>query len=87
VRGVIDALAANWRDPGINYVPSHLPEAGLLALDSNKARSALSWSPPWNLDETLRRTAEWYRAFYEQPESIVDVTRAQLSNYRAGLVA
>jgi CDP-glucose 4,6-dehydratase len=32
-------------------------------LDSAKARRVLGWSPRWSLDDGLRATIEWYRAF------------------------
>ncbi len=36
-------------------------EAGLLALDNSKARSVLGVSPRWKLDESIRRSLNWYR--------------------------
>ncbi len=36
-------------------------EAGYLVLDSGKARSELGYYPRWRLQETVRRTMEWYR--------------------------
>lgn len=38
-------------------------EAHLLSLDSARARRELEWSPRWSMEETLRRTTDWYRAF------------------------
>lgn len=38
------------------------PEAGLLRLDSTKARLHLGWRPRLSLQTALRMTAEWYRA-------------------------
>jgi CDP-glucose 4,6-dehydratase len=42
---------------------STLHEAGLLHLDINKALSALSWQPQWNIDETVEATINWYKSF------------------------
>jgi len=47
-------------------------EAGLLMLDSTKAKSVLGWSPTWNIEETVRYTIEWYRLFIENNEVITD---------------
>jgi CDP-glucose 4,6-dehydratase len=43
---------------------TRLHEAHLLRLDCSKARTQLGWSPRWNLDQSLARTVEWYKAFY-----------------------
>ena len=38
-------------------------EAGLLALDSAKARDRLGWLPRWDAAEAIRRTLDWHRAW------------------------
>lgn len=38
-------------------------EAGLLALDSSKARQRLGWRPHWSLHEALARTVQWHQAW------------------------
>jgi len=38
-------------------------EAGLLTLDSTKARTFLGWRPRWSFGQCIARTVEWYRAF------------------------
>lgn len=51
--------APDWRneDDGGPY------EAGLLMLDSTRARSRLGWRPRWSLDRALAETVEWYHQF------------------------
>lgn len=58
-------------------------EATLLYLDSSKARSRLAWRSVWNLDTTLQKTVEWYRAWMETGQVI---SRAQLADYVAAAV-
>jgi len=41
----------------------HAHEAGLLKVDSSKARSKLGWLPSWNLEGALERTVTWHRAW------------------------
>lgn len=36
-------------------------EARQLYLDSSKARKDLNWSPVWDLNQTIKYTAEWYQ--------------------------
>ena len=40
-------------------------EKDLLKLNSNKASISLNWNPKYNLGETLRQTAEWYKKWAE----------------------
>lgn len=51
----------------------HPHEAGLLKLDSSKARQLLGWRPCWTLSEALRHTTEWSSA-YIRHEDMKDVT-------------
>ena len=52
--------------------PNARHEAGLLMLDSTKARSVLGWRPIWNINETVKHTVEWYRLFIEKNDVITD---------------
>ena len=40
-------------------------EAGLLTLDTSKARSILAIKPRWDLKETISRTMNWYQAQHQ----------------------
>jgi CDP-glucose 4,6-dehydratase len=62
-------------DPG-----PHLHEAGLLSVDSSKARQALGWAPRWDLGAGLAATAAWYLAHGED-EAMGDVSRKQVSDF------
>lgn len=55
-------------------------ESTRLHLDSTKARTILHWQPVWNLDTTLVKTADWYRAWLETKTII---SREQLGAYIA----
>jgi CDP-glucose 4,6-dehydratase len=60
---------------------SPVHEAGLLRLDSSKARVELGWSPRLHLEEALEWTIEWYTAW----KGGIDMhacTRAQISAYQ-----
>ena len=53
-------------------VPLHLApktdaphEAGLLALNTDKARAALGWTGRWRFDTAVARTVNWYLAVHE----------------------
>jgi CDP-glucose 4,6-dehydratase len=55
-------------------------EAGLLMLDSSKARTGLGWKPRWDLETALSRTAEWYQAWH-CGEDVAELTRQQIEDY------
>lgn len=50
---------------GLNIMPesSAVHEAGLLKLDSSKAKQQLQWAPRWGLETALPKTVEWYQHF------------------------
>lgn len=79
VAQVLDSLQKHW--PKLLWQVSDTPqphEAGLLFLDNTQARYGLNWQPVWNLETTLAKTAEWYRAWLENEQII---SREQLIEY------
>ncbi|MFT5445822.1 MAG: CDP-glucose 4,6-dehydratase [Gammaproteobacteria bacterium] len=62
---VADRLVAHWGgDAGWgNDGREHPHEAQTLRLDCSKALTVLGWAPRLSLDDALRNTAEWYRAW------------------------
>ncbi|HEY6896860.1 MAG TPA: CDP-glucose 4,6-dehydratase [Rhodocyclaceae bacterium] len=57
-------------------------EAGILRLDSSKARGRLGWQPRWNTHEALRATVDWYRR-HQRGEDMAAFTRRQIEQYAA----
>src|SRR5436305_14765600 len=78
VSELVEALAACWggRPPWRADIGEHPHEAALLALDATKARRLLGWRPLLSFADTLRWTADWYRAFWNG-EDIAAVTHRQ----------
>jgi CDP-glucose 4,6-dehydratase len=79
VAEVLHKLRAHW--PAMKWHLSqglHPHEARLLYLDSAKAHTHLGWQPVWNLDTTLEKTADWYRAFQSSQTTI---STQQLTQY------
>ena len=86
VGDVAERLAALWggqarvaRDPDPGW-----PEAGLLRLDSGRARSELGWAPRWSVDEALERTLAWHRAWL-RGDDMAAVCREQIGAYAGAL--
>jgi CDP-glucose 4,6-dehydratase len=58
-------------------------EAGLLTLDSSKARQKLGWQPMLDFDLTISLTTSWYAAWHGG-QDMVAFTRKQLSEAKSG---
>ncbi len=56
-------------------------EAGMLTLDSSKARTLLGWSPRLSAETAITMTADWYRAFAEGGVSLRAFSEAQIDSY------
>lgn len=70
----------------LSPVSSQLHEAGLLKLDSAKARYQLGWRPRWNLSVALAHTVEWYRNFQNNGEAGAKSIE-QIASYQSGISA
>ena len=77
-RRLVDSWGAGEvRDGG---VPGQLHEAGLLKLDTSKARARLGWHGVWNIAATVAATAAWYRLHGAGGDAAA-LTRTQISAY------
>jgi CDP-glucose 4,6-dehydratase len=56
-------------------------EAGVLKLDSSKAKTQLGWAPRWNLSVALNKTIEWHQAWRDK-EDMAALTSAQIQEYQ-----
>ncbi len=56
-------------------------ESDLLKLNCDKALHFLDWHAVMGFDETVKMTAEWYRAYYQEPRKIIEITNQQISEY------
>ncbi|MFW5959660.1 MAG: CDP-glucose 4,6-dehydratase [Chitinivibrionales bacterium] len=57
-----------WESADFEYpeIPDKPHEAGLLRLDSSKAKSKLGWKPVWESGQAIKKTVEWYRDYYHK---------------------
>lgn len=56
-------------------------EAGLLYLDISKAKRELNWRPVWNINNTLKKTVEWYKKYYSDKFNMFDICLNQIQEY------
>ncbi len=74
-RTIADLMEASF-DPDIRADASH--EIKDQTLSSAKAHAVLGWRPAWTMEQGLRETIHWYRAYLAQRKSsavILDVLR------------
>lgn len=64
---------------------SPLHEAGLLMLNIDKAKEVLNWTPTYNANEAISKTADWYKKFYEQKTNMLEFTVNQIDEYQEKL--
>ena len=60
-------------------------ESNLLQLNCDKSNQKLNWNPVWNIDKTLKYTAEWYKLFYHG-EDPSEITSDQIKKYFKGAI-
>jgi CDP-glucose 4,6-dehydratase len=61
-------------------------EAGWLALETAHARQRLGIRPAWDLDESVRRSVQWYRCFADGGDAAA-LCRADIEAHQARLAA
>jgi len=80
VAEIIDTFYKVWGKGKAEYdtETKHLHEAAFLTLSSKKAEGVLGWKQQWDVTETMKRTAEWYKNFYAEADarelSLADIT-------------
>lgn len=84
VAEVVGQLSALWPGTAAWHAEGQVQqphEAGLLALDSAKARRLLGWRPRWTLAQALARTIEWHSA-WRSGADMQAFTRAQIAAFQ-----
>jgi CDP-glucose 4,6-dehydratase len=84
VESLVREMTKSW--PGSKYEvieknTSH-HEAGLLALNCDKAKDILNWNHNLSFSETTQWTSDWYYTYYNSgPAAAMKVTEDQIKNY------
>lgn len=89
VRGVVETFLEEWGTGSWCDVsrPDQLREATLLHLAIDKAMWRLPWKPCWTVQESLQKTARWYKAWFEGPKSMRDYSLSQINEYEQAFVS
>lgn len=82
--GDLLAILANQIDGvKIEVHQSDLAEAGKLGLDSRLATKTFGWNPRWQIDDVIRKTAEWYEAHLKGEKSAYQLCVEQIDSWKA----
>ena len=68
-----------WRD--VSESANGPYESGLLKLNCDKSWHYLKWHAVMDFEDTVRMTAEWYKAFYETSSELISITNTQIDSY------
>ncbi|TDB37608.1 MAG: CDP-glucose 4,6-dehydratase [Actinobacteria bacterium] len=88
VSELVEAFVSAWGEGSwsVSDETRQPHEAAQLRLDIGKAERQLAWRPLWSFDETVARTACWYRA-YASGESAEALVRSDISAYESAACA
>jgi len=84
VEEIVKSVIQKWGNGDYKVDTSSQPhEAGLLKLDTSKARIFLGWEPVYNMYETIKRTINWYKYFYNgvEKEKLSKITVNEIWDY------
>lgn len=58
-------------------------EAGLLKLDISKAIDEMKWQPKMNASMAIQRTIQWYKAFYQGEQTVLQLLETDILYYQS----
>ena len=87
VSSFADKMTALWNDDAKweSIQTSQPHEAGILKLDSSKARNLLAWTPKLSFEDSIDWTVAWYKSYAEDRDKIIELMQYQISEYECNL--
>lgn len=85
VKELAELIVAQWGSGKVVVDPPKdvRHEAGLLQLNTDKARIELRWAPRWGARRSILETARWYRSVADGG-SPLDITSVQVNQFMGG---
>jgi len=82
VQWIVEHMAREWGDNASweHDTERHPHEAGLLKLDTSKAKSRLGWHPRWNLATALHHVTTWHQAWLAK-QDVQALCLSQIERY------
>ena len=82
VKELVDKFLKKWGGGSYTIAKDNeAREANYLQLDISKAKSVLRWFQKYDFEESIEKTVEWYKAYYEDKRNINNVTEKQIRAY------
>ena len=81
---LVQEMALHWekvRWQDVSGIAAGPYESNLLKLNCDKSFHYLKWSAVMDFEDTVKMTAEWYRAYYQKPHSSLEITNRQIAAY------
>ncbi|MDC3293793.1 CDP-glucose 4,6-dehydratase [Alphaproteobacteria bacterium] len=91
VANLIKEMAKNWTftDSVVNkYLVESgfaIPEAKLLKLNCDKARTLLKWHSICDFEATIKMTVDWYQTYFNRQSDIKRLTEKQIEEYQKSM--
>ncbi len=88
VQETVNLAASQWgEDAKWETLPDkHTHEAGLLQLNSDKARTFLGWKPRTKYKKVISDTILWYKEYYDRKSEMKAVTLGQIDEFESSPV-
>ena len=83
VRELVEAIINYWGTGSYRIGKrknNDAKESNYLQLDSSKARMKLNWFTPYDFEETVKETVEWYRKYYDRKD-VDNETETQIKRF------
>ena len=83
VRELVEAIINYWGAGSYRVGKrknNDVKESNYLQLDSSKARMKLNWFTPYDFEETVKETVEWYKEYYDKKD-VDSETETQIKRY------
>ncbi len=82
VKQLVEQVVNSWGSgEWETFDDDSLPEAGLLMLNSAKARRRLGWHTIYDVYKTIEKTTTWYKDYYQKNVDIEKLTAQQIREY------
>ena len=84
VKDLVDKFIEFWGEGSYSIVKDrNRKESNYLKLDISKAKDELGWTPHLNFEETVKKTVEWYKVYYTDPQNVMSTTERQINIYKS----